>query len=369
MSINKESRTGKLSGAGVARAVALVGVMAATMECGKLALSFIPNVEIVTLLHAIYGFVFGWLGVAASLVFVCIEPMIYGFGSWWITYVLYWPAVAVLFCLLGRLGAIRIKDSGANVRTRIIATASAVVMTVWFGVLSSLVDVGLFSGYFDRFFVRFGIYYARGIVFYVIQVVTNAVLFPLLFVPLCRLLSRVNRFGKRKKASPEECLPVGLVMKKQCFFETAILLNERFGIVPLMYGSLGLEYITNENLNSDDVDILIPDAFVNEKWEKFKDALTESGYALIDEKEHTFQKNEICYSFASFEELESFAKINPSHVECKSDFGARFKVLSLEQYLKVYTASSRDGYRINVRKKKDEDKIAFILKHLKHTEK
>ena len=43
-------------------------------------------------------------------------------------------------------------------------------------------------------------------------------------------------------------------MKKQCFFENARLLNERFGIVPLMYGSLGLEYITNETLNVDDID-------------------------------------------------------------------------------------------------------------------
>ena len=154
-------------------------------------------------------------------------------------------------------------------------------------------------------------------------------------------------------------------MKKQCFFENAILLNERFGIVALMYGSLGLEYITNENLNSDDIDILIPNAFVNEKWDEFKDVLIDNGYVLIDEYEHTFQKNEICYSYASFEELESFAKINLSDIECKSDFGVQFKVLSLEQYLKVYTSSSKDGYRINVRKKKDADKISFIQKHLK----
>ena len=45
-----------------AHAVALVGIMAATMECGKLALSFLPNIEIVTLLHALYGYVFGYLG-------------------------------------------------------------------------------------------------------------------------------------------------------------------------------------------------------------------------------------------------------------------------------------------------------------------
>ena len=153
-------------------------------------------------------------------------------------------------------------------------------------------------------------------------------------------------------------------MKKRCFFENAILLSERFGIVPLMYGSVGLEYITNEDLNSDDVDVLIPNAYLSEKWDEFRDALTGEDYALTDEHEHTFQKNGVCYSYASFEELESFAKINPSDIEYKSDFGVPFKVLSLEQYLKVYTASSKDGYRVNVRKKKDAEKISFIQKYL-----
>ena len=204
MSTDKEFRTRKISGAGVSRAVALVGVMAATMECGKLVLSFLPNVEIVTLLHAIYGFAFGWLGVAASVVFVCIEPMIYGFGTWWVTYLLYWPGVAILFCLLGKLGVIRINKQGANMRTRIIATSFAVVVTVWFGVLSSLVDVGLISGYFDRFFFRFGVYYMRGIVFYAVQVASNAALFPLLFVPLCRVLDKVSPAPGGVREKPKE---------------------------------------------------------------------------------------------------------------------------------------------------------------------
>ena len=154
-------------------------------------------------------------------------------------------------------------------------------------------------------------------------------------------------------------------MKKSLFFENVKLLADMFEIIPLMYGSLGLEYITNENLNSDDIDILIPDIFVNERWNEFKNVLTENGYVLIDEHEHSFLKDRVCYSYASFEELESFAKINLSDIECKSDLGVNFKVLSLEQYLKVYTSSFKDGYRINVRKKKDADKILFIQKHLK----
>ncbi len=163
--------------------LALVGIMAATLECGKLALSFLPNIEVVTLLTAVYGYVFGGLGVAAAFVFVCIEPLIYGINTWVITYFLYWPLVALVFMLLGRAG----------VKNRIIITSAAMLLTVWFGVLSSFVDIGIFSGYFDNLLARFSVYYLRGIVFYVIQIVSNLVLFPLLFVPLERLLANLAK--------------------------------------------------------------------------------------------------------------------------------------------------------------------------------
>ena len=153
-------------------------------------------------------------------------------------------------------------------------------------------------------------------------------------------------------------------MKKAMFFENAKLLNDKLHIIPLMYGSLGLEYATQESLNSDDIDILIPNVFINDSWNIFKNVLEDNGYVLIDEHEHTFIKNGVCFSYASIEELETFARINLTDIECKLDFGTKFKLLSLEQYLKVYTASSKDGYRVNVRQKKDADKILFIQKHL-----
>lgn len=154
-------------------------------------------------------------------------------------------------------------------------------------------------------------------------------------------------------------------MKKSLFFENAKLLSDKFGIIPLMYGSLGLEYITGVNLNSNDIDILIPEVFLKERWHEFKRVLTENEYVLIDEHEHTFQKNAICYSYASAEELETFAKISLSHVERKNIGNIRFGVLNLKQYLEVYNASSKDGYRINVRQKKDFEKITFIKNFLK----
>jgi phosphoribosylanthranilate isomerase len=154
-------------------------------------------------------------------------------------------------------------------------------------------------------------------------------------------------------------------MKKDMFFENARELYDRFGIIPLMYGSLGLEFITNENLNSDDIDILIPEVFTEDGWEEFKSFLISEGYVLIDEHEHTFQKDDTLFSYASIEELKSFARIELYDIEQHLINGVQFRVLSLEQYLKVYRASAKDGYRINVRKKKDKEKIAFIEKHLK----
>lgn len=152
------------------------------------------------------------------------------------------------------------------------------------------------------------------------------------------------------------------VMKNLLFFENVRLLKEKFGIIPLMYGSLGLEYITGKSLDADDIDILIPEIFLNEHWSEFKEFLTDRGYILFDKHEHTFQKDDVFYSYASVEELESFAGINISDIRLATNDDVRFRLLSLEQYLNVYMASSKDGYRINIRKKKDQEKIAFIEK-------
>lgn len=161
-----------------ARAVAIVGISAAAIECGKLALAALPNIEVVSLLVATFSYVFGPLGFLATVIFVSIEPMIYGFGSWVISYIVYWPTLSLVFVLLRRL----------RVKNRFLVSGIAVLMTFFFGVLSSLIDVGLFSGFFENFFTRFYIYYARGIIFYALQIACNATLFPLLFPFLTKKL-------------------------------------------------------------------------------------------------------------------------------------------------------------------------------------
>ena len=148
--------------------------------------------------------------------------------------------------------------------------------------------------------------------------------------------------------------------KFNLFLENARLLSDKLGIVPLQYGSLGLEYLTGDALGADDIDILLPRVFITDRWQEFKAVLEEHGYVLADEHEHTFVRDGVAYSYADIEDLESFAGINIEDIEMQEADGVRFLLLSLEQYLAVYQKSSKDGYRVNVRQKKDADKIRFI---------
>ena len=158
-------------------------------------------------------------------------------------------------------------------------------------------------------------------------------------------------------------------MKKiDYFLQNAKMLNDKFNIVPLLYGSLGLEVLTNSSLNADDIDILIPRMFVKgDKWVELKLFLGSYGYDLIDEHEHTFQKDGVDYSYASVEGLKEFADIDIGDVEIHNTSGIKFMLLSLEQYLKVYQKSSQDGYRMNVKEKQDNQKIEFIKNNIKAT--
>ena len=148
--------------------------------------------------------------------------------------------------------------------------------------------------------------------------------------------------------------------KFNLFLENARLLSDKFDIVPLLYGSLGLEYLTGDILGVDDIDILVPRVFIKERWCEFKVLLEVQGYVLVDEHEHTFVRDGVAYSYADIEDLESFTGIRMKDIEmCETD-GVHFLLLLLEQYLAVYRQSSKDGYRVNIRQKKDADKIRFI---------
>ena len=154
-------------------------------------------------------------------------------------------------------------------------------------------------------------------------------------------------------------------MKKKEFLYIAELLNEKLHVVPLLFGSLGLEQRLLTNLNADDIDVLIPEVFLNEKWDSVVTIMNDNGYVLYDLHEHAFEKSELSFAFASIESLTPFAGIDLTKIPIIEEKGVRYYLLELQDYLKVYMASSKDGYRKSIKNKKDEQKIELINKKLK----
>ena len=165
------------------RDLVLIPLLAATLTVAKTALAVLPNIEIVTLLLALYGYTFKWRGVAAAYIFCLAEMFIWGVGTWVVAYFIHWPIVALVFMLLSKAGF----------KNRFVLSGFAVLLTVIFGVLTSFIDVGLLSLNFQNFFYRFSVYYLRGVSFYLTQIICNAVLFVLVFPLLSKFLTRISQ--------------------------------------------------------------------------------------------------------------------------------------------------------------------------------
>ena len=144
------------------------------------------------------------------------------------------------------------------------------------------------------------------------------------------------------------------------FYYLAKELNKKLNIIPLMYGSLGLAHITSIELAHSDIDILIPSVFINENWDDLKEIVENLGYKLEDIEEHEFKNDRYRIAFSSIEELETFVGIRVQDIMQREIDQIKYKILNLEQYEIVYKKSIQDGYRIQTRNKKDQEKLELI---------
>lgn len=177
--------------------IVITAVLTAILTGGKLALLLITNVEIVTVLILVYAYVFGKkISLASTFIFVTIEPMLYGFNSWVISYYIYWPMLAVSGLMLAKLVKRfhgKNNENFYNLALVFSYTATAIICTAAFGVITSLVDALIGSAKTD-YAVRylFPIIYLRGVGFYLTQIISNAVIVAVCFLPLQELLQRLT---------------------------------------------------------------------------------------------------------------------------------------------------------------------------------
>ncbi len=121
-------------------------------------------------------------------------------------------------------------------------------------------------------------------------------------------------------------------------------------IKPVLYGSYGVSQYLGDFKEFEEVDLLVPDEFMNNRWNEFKTFIQSKGFSLIDEKEHEFGKDGKRVGFASV-----YVLVRDKIIENVSKLIQYKKcdalTLSPEDFLKAYQFSVKDGYRIEKRGK------------------
>ncbi|HHV46550.1 MAG TPA: hypothetical protein GXX53_06600 [Tissierellia bacterium] len=164
--------------------IVLIGILSATITAGKLALSFIPNIEVVTLLFIAYTIVFGYRKTMfVSLIFTTTEIFIYGLNTWLLVYYFIWPFLILLTEIMKK--AVK-SEYGYAVLGGIFGYA--------FGFFFAIGE-SLFYG------IAYGwAYWIRGLLFDLIHGTSNFIVILTLLNPLKSLLSKLKMAYYREKS-------------------------------------------------------------------------------------------------------------------------------------------------------------------------
>ena len=79
-----------------------LSILSAVLLIGQIGMSYLPNIEIVSLLIYIYTQIYRRKTFFIIYVFVLLEGCIYGFGLWWFGYLYIWSILALIVLLTGK---------------------------------------------------------------------------------------------------------------------------------------------------------------------------------------------------------------------------------------------------------------------------
>lgn len=154
----------------------------------------------------------------------------------------------------------------------------------------------------------------------------------------------------------------------QAFLEIAEQLQS-LGIPPLLMGSVGLERRTGRDWQAKDLDIhvpgdprgwAVPDDQRIHQIDQLIGLMEGLGYVLVDRHELEFSKAGLFVEFGSMDSLPAFAGVALDDLDIVETEGISYYLPTLQQYLAIYQASSKDSYRAEQNNHKDLVKIEYL---------
>lgn len=155
------------------REIILFGILGALTFAMKVAMAALPNIEPVSLTLLVYGAVFGLRALYPGFIYVILEILYFGLGTWNICYFYVWPALIVL--------AVLFRKMQPPLGWAVLSGAFG----LFFGALCGIVDI--FIGGFGYAVTK----WITGIPFDLAHAGGNFVLALILFAPLRRLIERL----------------------------------------------------------------------------------------------------------------------------------------------------------------------------------
>lgn len=153
--------------------VLLFGILGALTFALKVAMAGLPNIEPVSLTLMVYGAVFGLRALYPAYVYVVLEILYFGLGTWNICYLYVWAVLV--------LGAVLIRRIQHPLGWSVLSGAFGLA----FGALCAIVDI--FIGGFAYALTK----WVSGIPFDLAHGAGNFVIALILFVPLRRIVDKL----------------------------------------------------------------------------------------------------------------------------------------------------------------------------------
>jgi energy-coupling factor transport system substrate-specific component len=155
--------------------IVMIGMMGALIFILQVALRFLPNVELVSLMIILCTLTFERKALYIIYVFTAVEGLLYGFGIWWINYLYVWTVLYFVTILFRRFNS---------------SLVWAVICGGFgfcFGALCSIpyfITGGVASGF---------AYWVAGIPYDVAHGIANFIIALVLYYPLRFILNKINK--------------------------------------------------------------------------------------------------------------------------------------------------------------------------------
>ena len=157
------------------REITLFGVLGAMTFAAKYVMAFLPNIEPVSLMVMLFAVTFGAKALYPIFLYVAMEILFYGLGTWNVMYLYIWPCLGIL--------AYGLREMKSPLGWAVLSGAFGLM----FGAMCMPVDIVIGGpGYALSKWIS-------GIPFDIAHCIGNFVMALILFSPMCALMEKMNQ--------------------------------------------------------------------------------------------------------------------------------------------------------------------------------